>query len=73
MNWIKCSDKIPREGQAVLFLGHYTFPHHSDEPYILYGFCNKGGEEIIWKDNDGFRYKNITHWMPLPEKPNEMD
>lgn len=55
--WIKCSDLMPDGGDAYLtWDGRYV----TKTPF-LFG---------AWQANH-FVAKNITHWMPLPEPPEE--
>jgi len=66
MEWISVEERLPEEGQNVLFyfevtgveVGHYTLIND-----VHYGkgnqFYNKGG----------FLTDDVTHWMPLPAPP----
>ena len=58
--WISVGDKMPRNGQTVLFLSHGD---------IHVGYVFGPG---IWMD--AFAEESIvvvTHWMPLPAPPEE--
>lgn len=62
MEWIKCSDRLPKAYEVVLVLTknnrHYEAHHH--------------GEKISeWEDTECRPLLNVTHWMPLPEPPKE--
>jgi hypothetical protein len=65
MKWIKCSDRMP-EG---IFQYEYclTYSSLSREHKILYYLK----DENEWHSGGGATYEfhEITHWMPLPEKP----
>jgi uncharacterized protein DUF551 len=67
MKWIKCSDRFPEEATYIL-----TFSSGIIEKKFYeksYGFYS--GEIYCYSPVDLDR--NVTHWMPLPEKPDEMD
>lgn len=62
--WIPCSERMPKDGQDVLiwdnidktsFTGHYVW-------------CD--GWTVDGYDVNRFHF-DITHWMPLPEPPEE--
>lgn len=56
--WIKCSDHMPEE--------HKPFLVFSDGDIEVGSHCNNW-----WIDSNGCKIQNVTHWMPLPEKPKE--
>jgi hypothetical protein len=61
--WIKCSDRLPdKEGHYLIHLVN-GFTKEYDVAYFFNNSYNNnwGG----WSD------ENITHWMPLPEPPEE--
>lgn len=72
MDWIKVSDKVPEEGQRVIYyfehtgisIGKYKKTMIADE---------ETGEVWDYFDtfhgHDGFLSDDVTHWMPLPEAP----
>ena len=54
--WIKVTDRLP-EDETVLFC--------TDMGYISQGYY-----DVAWVETFiGSEYTNVTHWMPLPEKP----
>ena len=57
--WISVKDKLPDTYVCVLV--------HYDDGNMLVDAVGSNGE---WMDED-FRCGNITHWMPLPESPEE--
>ena len=57
--WIKCSDRLPEETNKY----YLTF----EGDYMDCAFLNV---EYKWYV-EGNKIKGITHWMPLPKKPNE--
>jgi hypothetical protein len=66
MNWVKCSDRLPEHLETVLFSdskkvysGYLLRPRFEDDDYIGW-FCS-----------GDFPIDGVTHWMPLPEVPNE--
>ena len=57
VNWIRCEDQLPEDDGDVLV---------SDGENISLSFHDSGGwqeefHKVFWQ--------NITHWMPLPNKP----
>jgi hypothetical protein len=77
--WISVRDKLPEDGHTVLVVGkeeiHYG--RGPEDTIIGVGYYDQndknwcgtgaGGYEFDWDIN----YKTITHWMPLPEPPND--
>lgn len=60
MNWIKVSERFPEIGQQVLV---YSGENPEYDPiYIEYRMCDD-----YWSQQGLFT--KITHWMPLPVKP----
>jgi len=64
--WIPVSERLPQIGVRVLFYNNFIKNIHK-------GWCS--GDE--WVSDIGVFYngdklKRITHWMPLPESPNDL-
>ncbi|EFF9696947.1 DUF550 domain-containing protein [Escherichia coli] len=65
--WISCSERMPDDGQHVIIL--------CDGAFVLYAQYRDGeffdvvrnGEELFETQS-----RNVTHWMPLPEPPQEV-
>ncbi|WP_391529844.1 DUF551 domain-containing protein [Photorhabdus akhurstii] len=78
MNWIKCSDSLPEIDTPVLagyfgykgkfFLGCYarTISDYETNEWC-WSLCEDFGEGD-WTEDD---YYSITHWMPLPQPPED--
>lgn len=77
MEWIKCSDQMPTRQTPVLISSHKRSEPETRiictaEWWTIYG-------EVCWVcvGADGYECENdfdsdgITHWMPLPEPPEE--
>ena len=62
MEWISVEDRLPEEGQRVLAL----FVTHFMEVA-----CFKDGEWKVSFDDWSEYLFPISHWMPLPEPPQE--
>lgn len=62
MEWIKCSDRMPRDHEVVLVLDYSQS-------------VNKGywfdSEKMWWGSEWMCEEGDVTHWMPLPEPPKE--
>lgn len=70
--WISCSDRMPEKGQNVLI--SVNFDSDLVEPLICSarytGSTFRRGEATI-KPGNGI--EQATHWMPLPEPPQEVN
>ncbi|EBY0984824.1 DUF551 domain-containing protein [Salmonella enterica subsp. enterica serovar Bovismorbificans] len=68
MEWIKCSERIPKDTQMVLAFSKGEIV----AAYWNYVMC-----PIEYKKYRAFTYlsgsllENVSHWMPLPEPPSE--
>ncbi|EMJ3909546.1 DUF551 domain-containing protein [Escherichia coli] len=65
--WISCSDRMPDDGQHVIIL--------CDGAFVLYAQYRDGEFFDVVRDGDEFfetQSRNVTHWMPLPEPPQEV-
>lgn len=79
MEWIKCSDKLPDDWQDVLIM----LPSCGcRDRTIEIGYVEERdeGEELCFIVGDPSvdevktrKVYNITHWMPLPKPPKEMN
>lgn len=64
--WISCSERMPDDGQHVIIL--------CDGAFVLYAQYRDGEFFDVVRDGDEFfetQSRNVTHWMPLPEPPQE--
>ncbi|EPJ4714388.1 DUF551 domain-containing protein [Escherichia coli] len=69
--WISCSDAVPAEYCDVILcddLGN-VFPGSWDKVFCL----TRGGNKMAFVDKDGVEVESSTHWMPLPEPPQEVN
>ncbi|WP_404997883.1 DUF551 domain-containing protein [Escherichia albertii] len=69
--WISCSDAVPAEYCDVILLDDLgnVFPGSWDKV-----FCPTcGGNKMAFVDKDGVEVESSTHWMPLPEPPQEVN
>lgn len=72
--WIPCSERMPETdgpylvvNKATGWIGVYNFSRVKNFPYF-------GPQENAWwrLDDDWYPQScNVTHWMPLPEPPEE--
>lgn len=79
--WISVNDRLPDDEQEVLVIAHgwdgrlvYVGSHKRVEAQKswLTGITNKSSEWSLW----GWSYLKepmVTHWMPLPEPPKEVE
>ena len=59
--WVRCEDELPKRGRLVLA---YRGPIAMISAMYTDG-CG-------WRDADLFPMQGVTHWMPLPEPPKEV-
>ncbi len=75
--WISCSERMPEMGErqcyvlAADFKNNYP-PSIPNTQVGVYGDWFNDGKPT-WDDGDGedLYLKEVTHWMPLPEPPQE--
>lgn len=66
--WIGCSERMPDDGQHVIIL--------CDDAFVLYAQYRDGEFFDIVRNGEEFfetQSRNVTHWMPLPEPPQEVN
>ena len=70
MKWISVKDRLPPNAVYVLVAKYDPRPK-SEMHFILIAerindgwFDGKNGDSILYKES------YVTHWMPLPDKPN---
>lgn len=72
MEWINIKDKTPANGQHVIIIryeyGKFYLPDTA--LYISGEFRPSMDNYEYYKDN--FASNKITHWMPLPPSPQEI-
>ncbi|EDA9105920.1 DUF551 domain-containing protein [Salmonella enterica subsp. enterica serovar Gdansk] len=65
--WISCSERMPDDGQHVIIL--------CDGAFVLYAQYRDGEFFDVVRNGEEFfetHSRNVTHWMPLPEPPQEV-
>ncbi|TGB64978.1 DUF551 domain-containing protein [Escherichia sp. E4736] len=65
--WISCSQRMPDDGQHVIIL--------CDGAFVLYAQYRDGEFFDVVRNGEEFfetQSRNVTHWMPLPEPPQEV-
>ncbi|EFG6538359.1 DUF551 domain-containing protein [Escherichia coli] len=66
--WISCSEQMPEDGQHVIIL--------CDGAFVLYAQYRDGEFFDVVRNGEEFfetQSRNVTHWMPLPEPPQEVN
>ncbi len=74
MKWIKCSDRMPEEDIEVLFTDCEDIECGwiEDGKGLIYSYGCNDRECGYIDDTCGHPFKmEISHWMPLPELPND--
>jgi hypothetical protein len=77
MEWIKCSERLPKEYEYVLLYAEpkeiWKQDNWNRTPLIFVG-C-RSGNYYDSAHGDGyqpFAFEEITHWMAIPPKPDEL-
>ena len=65
--WISCSDRMPDDGQHVIILCDGAFVLYAQYRDSEFFDVVRNGEEFFETQS-----RNVTHWMPLPEPPQEV-
>ena len=65
--WIKCSERMPREGENVIVYDNFRQVHEGN--YLQYG------DLVCWElysyNSSYYDEIKVTYWMPLLEPPQE--
>lgn len=60
--WISCSQQLPQDREVVLVWSLSTNSSVVARHYKI-------GNNNLWSDGTIGVFIKVTHWMPLPEKP----
>lgn len=73
MNWTNCTENLPENLVDVLVMrknGRMAVMYREDRGYTVPG--GGSGTESIWAiDGDARKDEDVTHWMPLPDEPDQ--
>ncbi|WP_183054178.1 DUF551 domain-containing protein [Salmonella enterica] len=74
--WISCSERMP--DREYVLAGDFSGTHYlASIPNVQVGIYADwfDDEKPCWDDGDGndLHLKEVTHWMPLPEPPLEVN
>ena len=79
MNWISVKDRLPNDERCLVLLRNSN--HKAGEKYFIEIATFYGGKiylYVSYRDRMNgdlmtvpYRIDNVTHWMPLPELPEE--
>lgn len=66
MNWIKCSERMPKHKQRVIIASESgVAPGYYDDGRYLKKQVGK------WYSGNRILGEGVTHWMPLPQPPQQ--
>lgn len=81
MKWISIKERLPKLDDEVLFLSQrdgIQIGYMGDKNPLYTSRKRKNDPEILWINRDDgccsgvdLNPTDVTHWMPLPEKPDE--
>ena len=69
MDWIKMTDQCPKENQRVIIYFEGTGIDIMEYHDLEGTEDEQMGKELF--TGRGFLTDDVTHWMPLPERPRE--
>ncbi|MBT7630934.1 MAG: DUF551 domain-containing protein [Desulfobacula sp.] len=76
MTWIRVEDKLPEEGQRVIYYFEHTGIDIGRYSKVKYLKEFIGSDKVIYGDcfhgNGGWLIDDVTHWMPVPDKPGKV-
>lgn len=76
--WISVVDRLPEMKHFPMFDPICSCNYEATEGYVLAHSksegirmleCSRDDLGIWWSEEGGTAYKDVTHWMPLPEPP----
>ena len=62
--WISVKERLPKEGESVLI-------YKTDEPLSIDYIVYLTPKHPIWACLLDYEMYKVTHWMKLPDAPNE--
>jgi hypothetical protein len=65
--WISVEERLPESGERVLIM----FKPLEGEENISIGWLTKSGFDCY--DDSVYFFRSVTHWMPLPAPPKEVE
>lgn len=72
-DWIPCSERMPEDGEEVLFVSVYPWEKSKKKRVVLGRHLTKNRKSWWTTYCGSFMDKEVTHWMPLPEPPKAED
>jgi hypothetical protein len=69
MKW-QARDTAPKDGSD--FLAYHADDGYSGEWYVILSYDPQGYMDFKWQSDEGYHPIGFfTHWMPLPEPPED--
>jgi len=65
--WISVKDRLPKYKKMVILF----CPGYSGRPILEGSLYDTNENGNNWVDGVGFARSGVTHWMPLPEPPQD--
>ena len=80
MKWIAIEERLPELTGGTYVIKHSLAAGPServlvarDDGRVVIGALLRYSPKCEWRDDCGERVENVTHWMPMPEPPEEED
>lgn len=75
MNWISIKDRLPPNDVSILVAECLPYKDKEINDFYFIKICRRYGTKWVNDhEEDPIEFKNsfISHWMPLPDKPNSI-
>jgi len=72
MNWISVKDKLPSNGECIVYDSELGVTGCCYDNEYYEGWDKPKSKKWVKEHgncSDDWILENVTHWMPLPEKP----
>lgn len=67
--WISVRDRLPdTDGEYLVYTDHYEIVEYDTE-LRQFGHTDEYKDELGYNIVEWYEVHNVTHWMPLPNKP----
>ena len=68
---VRYRDEVEPSGYGEYYASEVVLVFATNHKIYLAEYCESN--ESNWWDSDAGLYEDVTHWMPLPQPPKEVD